>query len=99
LTTLSRITIDDDLCRAAETAIEVTIEFSNGERRWCFFFTPDAMKRCGDWVEGTRVRFHIGVPHMIVVAELSEDIIRRILEGLDLAGELEAHTVALVQSR
>ena len=76
----------------------MTIELSDGERRWCFFLTPDAMKRCGDWVEGTQVRFHVGVPHMIVVAELSEDVIRRILEGRDRDGELEAHTMALDES-
>ena len=98
MTSLSRITIDDDLCRAAEMAIEVTIELSDGSRRWCFFFTPAAMKGGGDWVDGTRIPFHLGVPHMIVVAELSEDIIRRILESLDRDGMLEAHTVPLDQS-
>lgn len=88
-------TIHDPITRPLTSAVEVTLDCGGGHRRWCFFFTPEALAACGDWVEGTRVRMHPGVPHMIVVSELSEDIIDRVLRQLHAEGRLEAHTLAL----
>ncbi len=94
-----RYTIDDDVRTADEGAIEVTVELEAGEKRWCFFFTPEALAAVGDWVEGTQVRVHLGVPHMIVVSELSEGIIDRVLRTLDARGELREHTVPVQVDR
>lgn len=88
-------TIDDDLTRADEAAVEVTVTLTNEERRWCFFITPAALAACGDWVEGTTIRVHLGERHMIVVNEISVDIIERVLRQLQSDGELEQRTLPL----
>jgi hypothetical protein len=49
----------------------------------------------GDWVEGTRVRLHLGERHMIVVSELSAEVIDAVLRQLHAAGELEDRTLPL----
>ena len=87
--------IDDDLATADEGAIEVTVTLTDERRRWLFFMTPAALAACGDWVKGTRVRMHLGEPHMIVVAEVTVDIIERVLRQLEASGELERRTLPL----
>lgn len=63
--------------------------------RWCFFFDPVRLALVGDEVEGTEVRLHLGVRHMIIVSELSEEIIERVLLQLDSNHELLDHTLAI----
>jgi len=92
---LQSYTIDDDLAHAARGAIEVTVTLADGRRRWLFFMTPAALTACGDWVEGTQVPMHLGALHMVVVAELSADIIERVLRQLEASGELELRTLPL----
>jgi hypothetical protein len=84
--------IEDRLDRPEEGAVEVVLQLSDGQRRWCFFFTPERMALVGDWIEGTQVRMHLGVTHMIVVAELTPEIIDRVLRELDAKGLLLEHT-------
>lgn len=59
--------IEDDLSTQGTEAIEVILKLKSGEQRWCFFMTPKALTRCGNWIEGTKIRFHYGASHMIVV--------------------------------
>ncbi len=94
-TALQSYTIDDDLAHADRGAIEVSVTLADGRSRWLFFMTPSALMACGDWVEGTQVRVHLGVPHMLVVGTVSADIIERVLKQLDASGELEHHTLPL----
>jgi hypothetical protein len=77
-------------------AVEVTVDFGSSGKRWCFFATPEVLASVGDWVDGTRVRVHLGVSHMIVVSELNEGIVDRVLRQLYAEGQLEAHTIPLV---
>ena len=49
----------------------------------------------GDFVEGTQVRLHLGERHMILVSELSETIIDRVLSSLYASGELLSRTLPL----
>ena len=79
--------IEDDLATADSGAIEVVFQFG-GERRWCFFMTPSALAASGDWVPGTQVRFHFDSPHMIVVGEVTEDLVGRVLDHLAEEGLL-----------
>ena len=88
-------TIDDPVADSASAIVEVTVNFGGGHRRWCYFATPAALAACGDWVEGTRVRVHLGVAHMIIVSELSAGIIDGVLKQLHDRSELEAHTAPL----
>jgi hypothetical protein len=96
---LRSYTIEDDLARAHEAAVEVTVTLADERRRWCFFMTPAALAACGDVVEGTRVRLHLGEPHMIVVSELTPDVIERVLRELEAAGELVRRTLPLDRTR
>ena len=84
--------IKDPVNKPDGGAVEVVIRLKDGSERWCFFFDPARLTRVGDWVEGTAVRVHLGVEHMIVVSELSEDIIARVLHQLEAEGELLNHT-------
>jgi hypothetical protein len=88
-------TIDDPIAHPLSACVEVTVDFGDGRKRWCFFATPQVLAVCGDWVEGTQVRLHLGVPHLIIVSELSEGIIDDVLRQLYAGGDLEAHTAPL----
>ncbi|HMP61044.1 MAG TPA: hypothetical protein PKD86_17000 [Gemmatales bacterium] len=87
-------TIDDALDDPLKCSVEVTIDFG-GRKRWLFFATPQLLATVGDYVEGTKVRLHLGELHMIVVSELSAEIIDKVLKQIDEAGELEARTLPL----
>jgi hypothetical protein len=87
-------TIDDAITEPLTHSVEVTIDFGN-RKRWLFFATPQILASIGDFVEGTQVRVHLGVPHMVVVSELSTAIIDKVLRHLDACGELESHTLPL----
>jgi hypothetical protein len=87
--------IDDLIEEPLTGAVEVTIDFGGGRKRWCFFATPQVLAAVGDLVNGTRVRVHLGVSHMIVVSELNESIIDRVLRQLHAEGKLERHTIPL----
>jgi len=90
---LLNYTIDDPL--DAHGGIEVTIEFPGGEKRWCFFITPESLRAVGDHVPGSEVRYHIGERHMIVIAELSAELVDAVLKDLDRRQLLERHTLRL----
>jgi hypothetical protein len=92
---LEAITICDDLAIAASAAIEVEISLSDGQRRWCFFATPEALMQFGDWIDGTTIRVHYGAPHLIIVDQLDETIIDQALRHIEGQGELLACTRAI----
>ena len=87
------IKIEDPVEDHVKGAIEVIITTKAGEKRWCFFFTPEGMSACGDWISGTGVRFHYGASHMILVSEISESIIESALRDIENRGELEQCTM------
>jgi hypothetical protein len=89
---IASIEIEDPIELSKTAAVEVIVNLENGEKRWCFFFTPEGAAACGDWIEGTRVRFHYGASHMIFVSEISEKIIRAALKGIDNQGEIKSCT-------
>ncbi len=92
-----RIQIEDDLTNAKLGAIEVVFELEDGHCRWCFFMTPEALSNAGDWVPGTQIRFHYDAPHMIVVSDISKDVICRVLSHLAEEGALERCSLAIVE--
>lgn len=87
-------TIDDAITDPLTCNVEVTVDLG-GQKRWLWFATPQLLATVGDWVEGTRVRLHLGERHMIVVSELSESIIDSVLRQLHDAGELTSRTLPL----
>jgi hypothetical protein len=90
---IERIEIDDDLATQATGAIDVTVVFADGERRWCYFMTPEALSYCGDWINGTETRIHYGAAHMIVVAApLTASLIEQALFHIQDEGDIMTAT-------
>ncbi|MEM1094078.1 MAG: hypothetical protein AAGJ10_05705 [Bacteroidota bacterium] len=73
-------------------AIEVSVELTNGERRWCCFATPAALTQFGDWISGTQMRIHYGTPHLIILAEVTAATIEMALQHIDKAGDIREAT-------
>ncbi len=91
-------TIENDLTIQSTEAVEVIVAMKNGQRRWCYFMTPQALAACGDWIDGTRINIHYAAPYMIVVAHpLDERVIGQSLNHIDHAGKLEMCTMALAE--
>lgn len=95
--TLSGYRLNDPIIPGQELPIEVIVQLSNGERRWCMFATPSALASCGDWIEGTQVPFHYGNRHIIIARELSDDLIGRMLQYIDSQGELAECSLPLAR--
>ena len=89
-------TIDDKILDSLKDTADVTIDFGNGQKRWCFFITPQQLAANGSLVQGTKIRWHLGTPHMIVVSELTETVIAKVLAELFEKRLLEEHTIPLV---
>lgn len=89
---ITSIEIQDDLALSNQGAIEVEINCDNGDRRWCYFFTPQGIAQVGDCIPGTKVRIHFGSPYMIVVSAISAEIIMQSLKYIESQGELESCT-------
>lgn len=92
---LEAITICDELATASSAAIEVEISLSDGQRRWCYFVTPEALRQFGDWIDGTTLHIHYGAPHLIIVDQLDETIINQALRHIEAQGELLTCTHAM----
>lgn len=60
------IEIEDSIESHKTMAIEVSVVTSEGDRSWCFFLTPEGISASGDFIEGTKVRFHYGAAHMVI---------------------------------
>ncbi len=89
-----RYTIDDEITDPLTCTVEVMIDFG-GRKRWLLFITPLQLASNGGWVQGTRVRMHLGERHMIIVGELSASIIDAVLRELHADGKLEGRTLPL----
>lgn len=85
---LQEMTICDDLANATTAAIEVEISLTDGQRRWCFFTTPEALRQFGDRIDGTTIRIHYNEPQLIILNQLDETIIEQALRHIERQGKL-----------
>ena len=101
---LETIQICDDLAASDTVLIEVEVTLSDGKRRWCWFATPAALANVGDcFINGTKVRVLYGMPHLIVVSALNdevvsalnEQVIDQVLHHIERQGELLQCTRAI----
>jgi hypothetical protein len=92
---LQMVTICDDLLYADTSTIEVHVQLSDGQERWCFFVTPASLTQSGDWIDGTTIRIHYGAPHMIIVDQINAEIIEQALHHIEVQGELLACTIGI----
>jgi len=96
MTIVQSIEICDDLGIQDSAAVEVVMTLDSGERRWCFFFSPEGIAACGDWIKGTEVPFHYGAPHMIVIGTtLTEELIQKAIHDLDAQEKILSCTYAI----
>ena len=85
----------EDPITSDQLPVEVTVQLSNNEQRWCIFSTPSGLANCGDWIEGTEINFHYGNRHIIIAEQLSEDLIGRMLHYIDKQGKLMECTLPI----
>jgi hypothetical protein len=75
---------------------EVTLELSDGSRRWCIFATPDQLSRTGDWLdEDEGVRWHPPSHHLFILTELTPSLIEKALKEVERKGKLPEHSLPL----
>jgi hypothetical protein len=81
------VKIDDEINDSQNECIEVTIEFSNGERRWATFMTLD-------WLNGliSKQKNYVTGNGLIILKEISETNIKQIIVELDKQNELNEMT-------
>ncbi len=81
--TMVGMTLLDDPEDAETRSVEVDIELSTGERRWCWFTTPKGL------AEVLQERFEsgdllmYGAPHLIIVSALSKAMIEEALDYIE----------------
>ncbi len=68
--------------------VEVDIHLSNGEWRYIFFCTPQALARSGEQLGQRKVTFHYGNQGMVVISEIDGDILREAVQHILSQGEL-----------
>jgi hypothetical protein len=89
---LTRILHYDSLEKPADW-IEVEIELSNGQQRWCLFITPELLAAQPNKVfmeNGCLLMYD--TPHMIIVDALNKEIIESTLKYIQSQGALLACT-------
>lgn len=69
-------------------AVDAVVELSDGQRRWCFFITPEMLAGLnqGDFDSGRLVMY--GVPHMIVVDAINRNLIEQVLLYIESQNKL-----------
>ena len=76
-------------------AHDVTITLSDGKQRWCAFTTPAALSSFGELIDGTTTRIHYGMPHLIIVDVLTEQVVLAALQHIERYGQLFVATLPL----
>jgi len=94
---LERFCLDDPdpLDDPFNASMEVTVKLSTGELRWCLFVTPKVLTQNGEFVPGTAVRFHYDIPNLIIVNEITPEIIENALKHIDSQNLLIRCSLAL----
>ena len=55
--------------------------------------TPSALANAGDLIDGTDIRIHLGEPHMIIVTDITRDVIEKVIRTLESDDELLRRTL------
>jgi hypothetical protein len=92
---LETVTIADDLASAEQRLIEVELHFSDGQRRWCLFAAPAALESSGDYIDGTSIRLHYDMPHLIIAGILDEPTIKQALHQIERNGRIFSCSLAI----
>jgi hypothetical protein len=82
---LVRTTIEDPL---DSHAVDVVLEFSDGQRRHCYFITPQWLAQLNGAAQFDGERLLSYSPHMIVVSAITRGMIEQSLAYIESQGEL-----------
>ena len=93
---MMKFRLTDEIESSSNGSVVVEVDFSHGERRWCLFATPAALAASGDLIDGTQVRMHYSMPHLIIVTELTEAVVTRALHIIEQQGALVSATLPIV---
>lgn len=78
-----------------EAPTEVTLTFSDGQRRFVWVATPEQLASCGDLLPGTDVRMHLDNRSVFIVSRSDEGIIRSLIAHTWSQGLLEAAAIVV----
>ncbi len=95
---VTKVVIQAGLEEPLTVPIDVVIELSEGQARWCFFATPDILATLSQIRLGGGTINMYGAPHLIVVSTMSEEIIVQALESINKLGELMECTLPVNQT-
>jgi len=83
---LVRMTTEDPL--DGSISPEVVLEFSDGQRRWCYFTTPELLAQFGGDAQFDGERLLSYSPHMIVLSGITRGMIEHSLAYIESQGQL-----------
>lgn len=83
---------DDPIDDEAMDWVEVTVDLSDGSRRWCIFITPE---RIAQYLTRPGAEPGMWGAHIIAVLCISPETVERVLRELDQQGELIECTMPL----
>ena len=92
---LAGFSVDDPLDGRSQGLVEVTVELTGGQKRWCLVATPKGLVSSGEELEGGVAEFHAPNHHLLIISSLTVGTIGALLRHLDSQGELEACTLPL----
>ncbi|HEU5380771.1 MAG TPA: hypothetical protein VFV38_35555 [Ktedonobacteraceae bacterium] len=93
---VARILSADSIEGSQVPSSEVTIELSDGQRRWCFFMTPDGLAQLdGEKRLVSACLIMYDASHMIVLSKISLQSIEEALSYIECQGKLLACTRSL----
>lgn len=94
--TIVRIDLSDLIEESVTYAVEVGVELSDEQRRWCFFVTPELLSCLTQADLGSGRLLMYNAPHMIAVSVINRDTIERALRYIDSQNQLLACTAPIV---
>ena len=86
------IRLDDRIDDPEDDCVEVTVEFSNGEKRWTTFGTTGHLDRLLESND------HLFLPKFVFVKVLNEETIRKTIVSLDKRDEFMGVSTAYTNS-
>jgi hypothetical protein len=90
-----RVVLDDHVDRSHTGVIEVTVELSDGQRRWCMVSTPEGVSRLMQAQLPAGRLLLYGASHLIVVDTLSPAMIEQAIRYIERQNDLLASTLPI----
>lgn len=86
--TIKQIIITDPIEPPITHSIDVEIEFSDGQWRCCSFLTPELIATLHNWLEGTRTVLWYNMKGLVILGEITEELIYQSLREIESQGDI-----------